>query len=172
MATPFSHYKSTEIFSGTLGQLTLQSVRWSDLAEFLTPLSSHACHRYLQVWKGLDEKTAEKKWQHCFSHYNPMGAICGNQSSDPIWLKTSCSLSSTPLMLLIKFHCDRSAGCRDIHVWKRRKTHRWMDAQTPAWLVYYKLTMSLRLRWAKNILRCTPRKKVVQQNLFIVVTFF
>ena len=29
VATPFSHYKSMEIFSGAQGQLTLQSVVWS-----------------------------------------------------------------------------------------------------------------------------------------------
>ena len=42
------------IFSDAKGQLTLQSVEES--RQFLTPLSSHACHCYLQVWKGLDEK--------------------------------------------------------------------------------------------------------------------
>ena len=43
-----------------------------------------------------------------FHHYNPMGAIgChGNQSSDPIWPKTYCSLSSDPMMLQIKFGYD------------------------------------------------------------------
>ena len=40
--------------------------------------------------------------QH-FSHYNLMGAIrChGHQSSDPIWPKTYCSLSPTPMMVQI-----------------------------------------------------------------------
>ena len=43
----------------------------------------------------------------CFQHlphYNTMGAICchGNQSSDPIWPKTSFRLSPTPIMLQLK----------------------------------------------------------------------
>ena len=49
----FSNYKSMRIFSDALGQLILP---WSDLAKFRTPPSSHACHCYLQVWEGTDEK--------------------------------------------------------------------------------------------------------------------
>ena len=49
--------------------------------------------------------------QH-FPHYIPMGAIgChGNQSSDPIWPKTDCSHSPTPMTLQIKFGFDRPSG--------------------------------------------------------------
>ena len=52
---------------------------------------------------------SEKKFFLDFLHYNPMGAICchGNQSSNPIWTKSKCSLSPTPMMLQIKFGCDR-----------------------------------------------------------------
>ena len=53
-----------------------------------------------------------------FPHYNPMGAIrChGHQSSGPIWPKTYCSLSPTPMMAQIKFRYAWSTGCGDIQV--------------------------------------------------------
>ena len=53
-----------------------------------------------------------------FPHYDPIGPICchGNQSSDPIWPKTLCSLSPTPMMIQMKFIFNRLAGLRDIHV--------------------------------------------------------
>ena len=45
--------------------------------------------------------------------------------------------SHTPMMLQIKFGCDRSAGCGDIHVCKFGR----IDTRTPAPWVYYKLTL-------------------------------
>ena len=68
-------------------------------------------YKYEKDWM---EKN-EKKWQHRFPHYNPMGAICchGNQSSDPIWPKTLCSLTP-PQMIQIKFDCNQPTGLRDI----------------------------------------------------------
>ena len=33
---------------------------WSNQAEIQTPPSSHACHRYLQLWKVTDEKQPRK----------------------------------------------------------------------------------------------------------------
>ena len=53
-----------------------------------------------------------------FPHYNPMGAIrChGHQSSDPIWPKTCCSLSPTPMMVQLKFRYNWPTGCGDIRV--------------------------------------------------------
>ena len=64
------------------------------------------------------KNSREKEETPFFLHYNPMGAFCchGNQSSDPIWPKTECSLSPIQMMLQIKFGCDRPTGCRDIHV--------------------------------------------------------
>ena len=112
----FSHYKPMEIFSDVQGQLTLQSVvqsgRNSNLSELSCMLSLPAS------MKRIGRKTAEKKWRHRFLHYNPMGAFCcrGNQSPDPIWPKTLCSQSPTPMMRLIKFGCDQPIGLRDIHV--------------------------------------------------------
>ena len=51
-----------------------------------------------------------------FSHYNSMGAICcyGNQSSDPICLKTYGRQSPTPMLLHVKSDCNRPASLRDI----------------------------------------------------------
>ena len=112
----FSHYKPMEIFSDVQGQLTLHSVvqsgRNSNLSELSCMLSLPAS------MKKIGRKTAEKKWRHRFLHYNPMGAFCchGNVSPDPIWPKTLCSQSPTPMMLLIKFGCDQPIGLRDIHV--------------------------------------------------------
>ena len=76
-----------------------------------------------------------------------MGAIrChGHQSSDPIWPKTCCSLSPTPMMVQIKFRYDWPTGCGDIQVENvytqtHSQTDRQTDRQTTARLVYFKLT--------------------------------
>ena len=112
----FSHYKPMGIFSDVQGQLTMQSViqsgRNSNSSELSCMLSLPAS------MQRIGRKTAEKKWRHRFLHYNPMGAFCchRNQSTDPIWPKTLCSQSPTPMMLLIKFGCDQPLGLRDIHV--------------------------------------------------------
>ena len=64
------------------------------------------------------KKEGARVFTRFFPHYNPMGAMCchRNQSSNPIWPKTQCSLSPTPIMLLLKFDCDWPTGHRDIHV--------------------------------------------------------
>ena len=46
--------------------------QWLDLAEIQTHPSSHVCYHYLQVWKRIWSRTAEKKWRHRFSHYKSM----------------------------------------------------------------------------------------------------
>ena len=86
-----------------------------------------------------------------FSPLNPMGAICchGNQSFDPIWPKTYCSLSPIPMMLLIKFHCGWPTGCRD-YMFEivddddddKRTTDHGYTKSSPS---------SLLLRWANNL---------------------
>ena len=74
VATPFFHHKSTEIYSGAQGQLTLQSVVWSGRISKSFELS---CMSSLPArMKRIGWKTAEKKWQHRFSHYSTMAAIC------------------------------------------------------------------------------------------------
>ena len=53
-------------------------------------------------------------------------------------------------MLLMKFDYDWPAGFRDIHVWKCGRMDGCTHRRTPARVPYYKLTLSLRLWWAKN----------------------
>ena len=68
----------------------------------------------------IGSKTTEKRWRHHFPHYKSMGALCcqGNQSFDPICLKTLCSLSPPPVMLDIKFDRDWPTALRDIQIRK------------------------------------------------------
>ena len=118
MFTRFFHYKSMGIFPDAQGHLTPQSLvrsgQISNSSEMLWMFS------LLASMKKIRSKMKELECSQDFSHYNPMGAICchGNQSSNLIWPKTNCSLSPTPMMLLLKFDCDRHTGCGDIHVWK------------------------------------------------------
>ena len=112
----FSHYKPMGIFSDVQGQLTPPSVvragrKFKLVRALMHVIITCKCEKDLMI-------TAEIKWRHLFLHYNSMGALCchGNQSSDPIWSKTLCSQSPTPMMLQRKFGCDRSIGLRDIHV--------------------------------------------------------
>ena len=110
------HYKSMGIFPDAQGQLTLQSLfrsgQISNLFEMLWMSSLPARIKKIRSKKKALEGTQD------FPHYYPMGAICchGNQSSDPIWSTTYCSLSPTLMILHLKFDCDRPAGCGDIHV--------------------------------------------------------
>ena len=77
------------------GQLTALSVvrsgRNSNSSEILCMSSLPASI------KRIGSKTIEKRGTHHFPHYKSMGAFCchGNQSFDPIWRKTLCSLSPT-----------------------------------------------------------------------------
>ena len=95
------------------------------------------------------------EWPQGFLHYNPMGAICchGNQSSNPISLKTSCSFTPTPMMLLLKFDCDQHTGCGDtscLKVWTLTHTHTHTDT----------LTDRRRLDWYTISSPCEPLAQV------------
>ena len=111
-----SHLKSMGILPDAQGQLTHKSLvgscQISNPFEMLWLLSLPARIKKIQ------SKLKELEWSQGFPHYNPMGAICchGNQSSDPIWPKTLCSKSPTPMMLQMKFDYSRPAGLKDIHV--------------------------------------------------------
>ena len=108
--------KSLGIFPNAQGQLTPQSLvgscRISNSFESLWLSSLPARIKKNQ------SKMKKLEWSQDFHHYNPMGAICchGNQSSDPIWLKTLCSKSPTQLKFQMKIDCNRPAGLRDIYV--------------------------------------------------------
>ena len=87
--------------------------------------------------KRIGSKAIKKRWRHHFPHYKSMGAFCclGNQSFDPICLKTLCSLSPPPVMLYIKFYQDWPTGLRDFHVWKC-KIFVIQGQVTPKWVVW------------------------------------
>ena len=82
-------------------------------------------------------KTTEKRWRHHFPHYKSMGAFCchGQQSFDPICLKTLCSLSPPPVMLHIRFAQDWPTGFRDIQV-RKCKIFIIQGQVTPKWVVW------------------------------------
>ena len=110
----FSHYKSTGIVPDAKGQLTPQSEvepgRNSNSSEMLW-LSLLPARM-----KKIQSKMKLLEWPQHFPHYNSMGAICcyGNQSSDPICLKTYGRQSPTPMLLHVKSDCNRPAALRDI----------------------------------------------------------
>ena len=112
----FSHYKSMGIFPDAQGQLTPQSLvrsgRILNSSEMIWMFSLPAS------MKKIRSKMKALEWTQHFPNCNPMGAIrCHeHQSSDPIWPKTLCSLSPTPMMVQIKFRYDWPTGCGDIQV--------------------------------------------------------
>ena len=113
----FSHYKSMGIFQNAQGQLTPQSLVESG------PNSKLSEILWLSLlpasMKKIRSKMKALEWTQHFPHYNPMGAIrChdGHQSSDPIWPKTQCSLSPTPMKVQLKYRYDWPPSCGDIMV--------------------------------------------------------
>ena len=88
----FPHYKSMESFPDTQEQPTRKSLVRS------CQISNPSKALWLSL-KKIQSKMKALEWSQDFSYYNPKGAICcqGNQSSDPIWLKTQCSLSQTTM---------------------------------------------------------------------------
>ena len=76
----FTHYKSMGIFSDAQGQLTPQSVIGSGRISNSSELS---CMSSLPAsMKRIGKKTAEKKWQHCFSIITLSVAM---ETSSRIW---------------------------------------------------------------------------------------
>ena len=114
METPFSHYKSMEIFfrRSRAANSIVRSGRNSNSSEILCMSSLPASI------KRIGSKATEKRGRHHFPHYKSMEAFCchGHQSFDPICLKTLCSLSPSPVMLHIKFDQGWPTGFRDIQV--------------------------------------------------------
>ena len=101
-------------FSNTQGQLTPQSE--------VEPGQNSNSYEILWLFllfsrmKKIQSKMKLLEWPQHFPHYNSMGAICcyGNQSSDPICLKTYGRQSPTPMLLHVKSDCNRPASLRDI----------------------------------------------------------
>ena len=161
----FSHYKFMGIFPDAQGQLTHKSLVGS--CQISNPFEIFWLTLLPARRKKNKSKMKELEWSQDFPHYNPMEVICchGNQNSDPTLPKTSCNQSPTPMMLLMKFDYDWPAGFRDIHVWKSGRTDAHTDGRTPAWVPYYKLTLSLRLLWAKNDIRDLDQSTIVNRQL-------
>ena len=162
-----------DIFSDVQGQLTPQTLVWS--CRVSNPLKFLLLSLLPVRIKKIQSKKEELERSQNFPHYNPIGAICchGNQSSNPIWPKTSGSLSATPLMLLMKFDNIQTAGVWDIHVWKCERTDARADTRTPARVPSYKLPQSLRLRWANNLM--ITKSKVLrglQQQFSLIWHFY
>ena len=95
----FSHYKSMGIFPDAQGQLTPQS----EVEPGQNSNSSGILWLSLLFpgMKWIQSKMRLLEWPQHFPHYNSMGTICchGNQSSDPICLKTYGRQSLTPMLL-------------------------------------------------------------------------
>ena len=135
----FSNYKSMGIFPDAQGQLTHKSLvgscRISNPFEIL----------WLSLLPARIKKNKLKmkklEWSQDFPHYNPMGAICchGEFWSD----LTQNLMQSIP-------HPNDAPD--EIWLWLANSFQRYSrtDGQTPARVPYYKLTLSLRLWWAKN----------------------
>ena len=93
--------------------------------------------------KKIRSKMKALEWSEHLPHYNPMGAMrChGHQSSDPIWPKTMQPFphpNDASVKILFGPLVAEIFEFKNVH----RQTHR----QTTARPVYYKLTLSLRLR--------------------------
>ena len=104
------------IFPDAQGQLTLQS----EVEPGQNANSSEILWLFLLParMKKIQSKMKLLEWPQHLPHYNSMGAICchGNQSSDPICLKTYGRRSPTPMLLHVKSNCNRPASLRDIQV--------------------------------------------------------
>ena len=119
----FSHYKSMGFFPKAQVQLTPQSEvepsRNSNSSEMLW------LSLLFPRMKKIQSKMKLLEWPQHFPHYNSMGAICcyGNQSSDPICLKTYGRQSPTTMLLHVKSDCNSPASLRDIQDRKCECTH-------------------------------------------------
>ena len=114
--------------------------------------------------KRIGSKTTEKRWRHHFPHYKSLGAFCrhGNQSFDPIFPQTLCSLSLTPIMLHIKFDQVWPTGFRNIQV-QKCEIFFTQGLVTPKWVVWFgtksNSTALLCLSWLPSILMIIRSKK-------------
>ena len=73
-----------------------------------------------------------------------MGTFCyhGNLSFNPIWPKTLCSLSPTPMVLHIKFDQDWPTGFRDIQVKKWNFCHSRASNSRMSGLIWPKIELN------------------------------
>ena len=102
--------------------------------------------------KNIGSKATKKRWRHHFPHYKSMGGFLLPWKPE-FWSnlsKTLCSLSSTPVMLHIKFDQDWPTGFRDIQV-QMCEIFVTQGKLTPKWVVWFgpkwNLTELLCLSW-------------------------
>ena len=146
----FAHYKSMGIFPDAQWQITPQSLvrsgRISNSFEMLWIFSLPAS------MKKIRSKMKAQEWSQHFPHYNPMGVIrChGHQSSDPMAQNLMQPFphpnDGSDKISLRLAHWLRRYSSLKIFTDTHTDTHTQPDRQTTDRLVYYKLTMSLRLR--------------------------
>ena len=79
------------------------SSQWLDNAEILTPPSFHACHGYLQVWKGWDEKQLWKSGNLVFPIITLSVAI---ETSSRIWLNFKLIQALMYVIVTCKYEKD------------------------------------------------------------------
>ena len=149
------HVKSIGKFSNSQGHVTHKwIIRFSPKSNLIEILClSLLTARMKLIWK----KLKPLRWWQNFSHVKSMGAICchGNQSSNPVCLKTLCSLSPFLIMVHKKFDQDRPTGSRDIIRWKWGRRRQTTTADDTILIPH----RSLRLRGPKKVnqkvnLRC------------------
>ena len=152
----FSHYKSMGIFPDADGQLTpkflVRSCRISNPSETLW-LSSLPTRI-----KKSQSKMKKLEWSQDFPHCYPMRAVCchGNQSSDPD--QNLMQPMPHPIMLqmiwfdliTIRLLVSEIFMFESVDTSTDGRTHGRTDARTPARVPSYKLTGTLRLRWANT----------------------
>ena len=136
METPFSHYKSKGKFfrCSRAANSVVRDLIWPQFE-----LVRDFMHALITCKYKKDQiKNNQEKVETSFSHYKSMGAFCchENQSFDPIYPKSLCSLSPTPMMLHIKFDQDRPTRSRDIQV-QKCKMFVTQGQVTPKWVVWF-----------------------------------
>ena len=82
----------------------------SDLAKFQTPLSSYACHHYLQVWKGSIKKQLRKSGNTIFSIITLSVAM---ETSSRIWPNFKLTQALMYVILTSKYDVDRVKNSRE-----------------------------------------------------------
>ena len=113
----YSHYKSMVIFPDAQGQLTPQSlVRSGQISNSSEMLWISLIHRSFKY----EENPIKMKELECSQVHKISPIITLWQLSTRVPIRSgqnsNAAFPPTPMMLLLKFNCDRYKGCGDIHV--------------------------------------------------------
>ena len=157
LVTPFFHYKSVGNFlrCSKAPNSVRSGLIWPKFKLFRDFMPIFVTCKF--------EKDLIERWRHRFPHYKSMGAFCchRNQSFDPIYPKTLCSLSPIPVMLHIKFDQDWPTGHIQVSSEKLWQNHRMTEGQGKSSIAP---TFSKRaiMTWVQNV------EKVTKINLRIL----